>query len=92
MKRSSTRKLEDCISEALHDSDLRKFLFGLEEKLINFLENPSLQRLDLGPMPPKERLLAHKLAERFIFDSPSEGDGENRHIVITKTFRSKPYV
>lgn len=90
-KRLPGRKIDDCIGDALQDSNLRKFLFGLEERLLNFLEDSSMQRLELDPMTPKERLLAHKLAERFNFDSPSQGVGDDRHLVLSKNIRTKQY-
>ncbi|MCP4755866.1 MAG: hypothetical protein GY866_33815 [Proteobacteria bacterium] len=60
------------------------FLIQYEEKLIEFL-NSDEEVLGLEPMNSYYRRLIHGLAKQFKFESRSEGEAKDRHVVLAKT-------
>ncbi len=56
-----------------YEEEFRKFLSG------------KTKTLHLPPMNSYQRRLLHQLALEFKFNTGSEGEGEDRHVVVSKT-------
>ncbi len=54
-----------------------------EQEFIGFLKSGE-EILHLPPMNSYQRRLIHQLASEFKFDTSSEGEGEQRHVVVRK--------
>ena len=61
-----------------------EFVLNHEELLIQFFESDD-DVLSLEPMNSYYRRLVHNLAKRYKYETHSEGEGDQRHIVLTKT-------
>jgi len=65
-----------------------EFLIQNEERLLEFLESTE-QTMHFEPMNAYNRRLVHHQALRFHFKSHSEGADQDRHVVISKTKKSR---
>ncbi|MBU3914446.1 hypothetical protein KKA14_02840 [bacterium] len=63
------------------------FIDQYEERLIEFI-NSDEKSIALEPMNSYYRRLLHKLALEFKFKTHSEGEGKERHIILTKNEKS----
>ena len=66
----------------------REFVDYYAERLVSFLKSIE-KTIHLEPMNSFYRRLVHNLAKRFHFNTKSEGENLDRHIVITKTEGSR---
>ena len=64
------------------------FISEYEEPLINFMKSDE-EFLHLEPMNSYYRRLVHHLAKDFNLKTMSEGEGTERHVVLTKTMKSQ---
>lgn len=64
-----------------------EFLADCEERFIHFIESDETV-LQLEPMNSYYRRLIHHLAMEFKFDTRSEGEEQDRHVVLTKSEKS----
>lgn len=65
-----------------------EFVLRHEELLVEFFESDD-DELSLEPMNSYYRRLVHNLAKRYQYKTHSEGEGDQRHIVLTKTPKTK---
>lgn len=68
--------------------DDEEFLMSVEEDLRIFMESEDQTLLHLESMNSYQRRLVHHLIKPYHLGSTSEGEGADRHIVITKTENS----
>lgn len=76
----------------MQQNDIREkdelFVSEYEERLIAFM-NSDETTIHLEPMNSYYRRLVHHLAMEFKFSTHSEGEGADRHVVLTKTEKSQ---
>ena len=60
------------------------FVLRYEDLLVEFFESNE-EEVSLEPMNSYYRRLVHNLAKRYKYKTHSEGEGDQRHIVLTKT-------
>ena len=65
-----------------------EFVLSNEALLVEFFESDE-EVLSLEPMNSYYRRLVHNLAKRYQYKTHSEGEGDQRHIVLTKTSKIK---
>ncbi len=70
------------------DEKDQKLIEDTEAEFAAFLEAEDTTH-HLPPMNSYNRRLVHKLAEEFGFKTASDGEGDNRHVTITKAKESK---
>ena len=75
----------------MHSNDLRErdevFVAEYEEQFIAFMKSDETE-MPLVPMNSYYRRLVHHLAKEFNLDTISKGEGNDRHVVISKTENS----
>jgi len=66
----------------------QEFLLKIQGDLVTFMESES-QELHLDAMNSYQRRLVHQLVKGFKVETTSEGEGDDRHVVVNKNEQSR---